>query len=88
MGDKGHSTGIGSMIGIHFTPEKPRDARYAQLKGDRRLARSLFKSLLDSGIIYLTQENPHLFISAAHTQEDIEALIQRIEDFAKTHSTL
>jgi len=87
-GIRGHSTGIGSMIGIHFTPKKPRDARYAQLKGDRRLARSLFKSLLDSGIIYLTQENPHLFISAAHTQEDIEALIRRIEDFAKTHSTL
>ena len=84
----GYTTGLGSMIGIHFTPEKPRDARYAQLNRDLKLARSLFKHMLDNGVIYLTQENPHLFISASHTREDIEKLIALAEDFARTSSTL
>lgn len=82
-----HITGIGSMIGIHFTPEKPRDARAAQLRKDLKLAKLFFKTLLDEGIIYLTPETPHLFISAHHTEEDLEKLIQAAEKFAKTHPT-
>ena len=80
-----HITGIGSMVGIHFTPEKPRDARAAQLTKDLKLAKLFFKTLLDEKIIYLTPETPHLFISASHTEEDIEKLVQAAEKFAKTH---
>lgn len=82
-----HVTGMGSMIGIHFTPRRPRDARTAQLEKDLRLAKAFFQHLLDNGIIYLTPETPHLFISAAHELEDIERLIGVVEDFSRTHPT-
>jgi len=80
-GFKAHVTGIGSMIGIHFTPEKPRDAKTAQIMKDAKSADLFFKHFLDSGIIYLTQEMPHLFISASHTKEDVEKILSSAEDF-------
>jgi len=80
-------TGIGSMIGVHFTPEKPRDARMAQRGKNLRMAKRFFTHLLNSGIIYLTPETPHLFISASHVEEDVEKLIQAVEDFARSNAT-
>jgi glutamate-1-semialdehyde 2,1-aminomutase len=82
-----HVTGIGSMIGIHFTKVRLRDARMAQQEKDVKMAKSFFRHALESGIIYLTPETPHLFISAAHTQEDLDNLIAVAEDLARRNAT-
>ncbi len=80
---KAHVTGIGSMFGIHFTPEKPKDARAAQTLKDQKLAESFFKHMLDNGVLYMTQSMPHLYVSAAHTSEDIDNLVSFVEDFIR-----
>ena len=80
---KAYVTGLGSMFGIHFTPEKPRDARTAQTLKDERLVEQFFHFLLDNGIIYMTQRMPHLYVSFMHTEEDIDRLISLVEDFVK-----
>jgi len=82
-----HLTGLGSMIGIHFTRERPRDARMAQQTKNVEMARRFFRHALENGMIYLTPEAPHLFISAAHTQEDLDDLISVAEDFARRNAT-
>ncbi|MEM4648357.1 MAG: aspartate aminotransferase family protein [Nitrososphaerota archaeon] len=87
-GLEAHVTGIGSMIGLHFTREKPRSAAMAQREKRLELAKAFFIHALESGIIYLTPESPLLFISAAHTREDLDRLIEVAEYFAKKKATL
>ena len=82
-----HVTGLSSMIGIHFTRERPRDARMAQQMRNVEMAKRFFRHALENGIIYLTPEAPHLFISAAHTREDLDNLISVAEDFARRNAT-
>jgi glutamate-1-semialdehyde 2,1-aminomutase len=82
-----HITGIGSMIGVHFTRENPKNARTTQQEGGVEVAKKFFRHALESGIIYLTPETPHLFISAAHTREDLDNLISVAEDFARRNAT-
>ncbi len=79
----GYTTGIGSLVGVHFTPVRPRDVKTAQTMKDKEKSRKYFKHLLENRIIALTYENPQFFISSAHTIEDIEKLIQATEEFAK-----
>ncbi|MEM2189442.1 MAG: hypothetical protein QXG35_08965, partial [Nitrososphaerota archaeon] len=54
----------------------------AQREKRLELAKAFFIHALESGIIYLTPESPLLFISAAHTREDLDKLISVAEDFA------
>lgn len=79
----GYTTGIGSLVGIHFTPLKPRDVKTAQTMKDREKSRRYFKHLLENKIIALTYDNPQFFISSAHTINDIEELIRVSEEFTK-----
>ncbi|MEM2069195.1 MAG: hypothetical protein QXY32_05655, partial [Nitrososphaerota archaeon] len=79
----GYTTGIGSLVGVHFTPVRPRDVKTAQTMKDKEKSRKYFRHLLENRIIALTYENPQFFISSAHTIEDIEKLIQATEEFAK-----
>ncbi|MEN2975099.1 MAG: aspartate aminotransferase family protein [Candidatus Caldarchaeales archaeon] len=82
----GCATGIGSLVGIHFTPLVPRDVKTAQTMKNEEEHRRYFRHLLENKIIVLTQESQHFFISYAHTEEDIEKLIQVTEDFLKSKS--
>jgi glutamate-1-semialdehyde aminotransferase len=75
------------MIGVHFTRENPKNARTTQQEGGVEVAKKFFRHALESGIIYLTPETPHLFISAAHTREDLDNLISVAEDFARRNAT-
>lgn len=79
----GYTTGIGSLVGVHFTPLKPKDVKTAQTLKDREKAKKYFRHLLENNILALTNENPQFFISAAHTLEDIDKVIQVTEEYAK-----
>uniref|UniRef100_A0A7C5Y757 glutamate-1-semialdehyde 2,1-aminomutase n=1 Tax=Caldiarchaeum subterraneum TaxID=311458 RepID=A0A7C5Y757_CALS0 len=76
-------TGIGSLVCIHFTKEKPRDIHTANRTKDVKLTVEFSKTLVKNGILFVPPHNPHLFISAAHSEEDVDKLIEAAELFVK-----
>lgn len=82
-GVSAYATGVGSMAAIHFIPEPPKDVKTAQTKKNRKLANQYFKHLLGNGVLCLIPETQHFFISAAHTLEDVEKVLDVTEGFAK-----
>jgi len=79
-----HVTGIGSMVGIHFTKEKPTDARKANETKNVELSKKYHAHLLKNHIIVVKPVLPHLFISYAHGDEEIDEFIRVTEEFAKS----
>ncbi len=75
-------TGIGSLVCIHFTKEEPRDIHTANRTKDIRLTIAFSKHLYSNGILFVPPYNPHLFISAAHSEEDVDHLIEAAESFS------
>lgn len=80
------SSGVGSMVGIHFTKEKPTDVRKANATKNIELLKKYHLHLLKNGIIVIKPTLPHLFISNAHTEEEIESFLNVTEEFVKEHS--
>ncbi|MCS7385384.1 MAG: aspartate aminotransferase family protein [archaeon GB-1867-005] len=80
---KAHVTGVGSIIGIHFTEEKPTDARKANETKDVELTKNYHAHLLKNKIIVVKPTLPHLFLSYAHTDNEIDDFIRTTEEFVK-----
>jgi len=78
-----HTTGEGSMVGIHFTKKKPKNAREANEWKNEEMAKEYHRFLLDNKIIVVKPTLPHTFISYAHGYEEIQKLIEVTEEFAK-----
>ncbi|MEM1550077.1 MAG: aspartate aminotransferase family protein [Candidatus Methanomethylicia archaeon] len=78
-----HTTGEGSMVGIHFTKKKPKNAREANEGKNEEMAKEYHKFLLEKKIIVIKPTLPHTFISYAHGEEEINKLIEATEEFAK-----
>jgi len=74
-------TGLGSIVGLHFRDGAPRNAAEAA-EDDQALGRRFFDHLRGRGIVYLPPASPHTYISAAHTDEDVEAFLSAARDFA------
>jgi len=80
---KAYITGLGSMIGIHFTKEKPINGLTAERTKDSETAKKLFYHMLNNGILYQAPTKPHLFLSTAHTKDDVEKFLNLTENFIK-----
>ncbi|MEM4280791.1 MAG: aspartate aminotransferase family protein [Candidatus Caldarchaeum sp.] len=78
-----HVTGVGSLVCIHFTREEPRDIHTANRTKNIQLTVEFSKYMVSKGVLYVPPYNPHLFISAAHTEEDVDLLIESAKDFIK-----
>ncbi len=77
------ATGVGSLVGIHFTKTKPiRDIR-AYADSDHEMSKRLFKHLLDNGILVLIPELLHAALSSAHTEDEIRRLIDSADEFLR-----
>jgi glutamate-1-semialdehyde 2,1-aminomutase len=74
-------TGIGSAIGVHFRDIAPRTAREAA-QDDAAQARAYFDHMRERGIAYLSPGLPHLFLSSAHTDADVDAFVAATAEFA------
>jgi glutamate-1-semialdehyde 2,1-aminomutase len=75
-------SGIGSTVGVHFRPGgAPRNAREAA-SDDVELGKQYFDHMRSRAVAYLTPDLPHMFISAAHTDADIDAFIAATREFA------
>ena len=79
-----HITGIGSLVCIHFTKERPVDIHTANRTKDVKLTLKFSEHLIRHGILFVPPYNPHLFISAAHSAEDVDRLAEVAHSFAKS----
>ena len=62
------------MLTLFFTPEQVYDWDTAAAS-DRDAFASYFRSMLDAGIIIAPSQFEAVFVSAAHTDEDIEYFV-------------
>lgn len=76
-------SGIGSMIGIHFTEASSLNPEEIMKKSDPNLMKKYHKHMLDNRIVYLSPYSPHLFVSTAHKKEDLDYFIESTEKFLK-----
>ena len=65
-------TGLGSLFSLQFTTERVRDYRSAAT-GDPRMQHQVFVGLLNEG--FVLSKRCAGCVSAAHTQEDVDALV-------------
>jgi len=68
-------TRVGSMSCMFFTAEKVRDYKTAKTSDTERYAK-YFRAMLEQGIYLAPSQFEACFISAAHTEEDIEKTIK------------
>lgn len=78
-------TGMGSLFCVHFTEERPTDIKGAYRNRNNELYRRYFYHLLNRGIAYVGLHSPHFFLCAAHSEEDVDRLLQATRDFAVAH---
>ncbi len=76
-------TRVGSMLTLFFSSVRPQDWETASQSNTARYA-SYFWGLADRGIYMPCSQYEALFISAAHTPEDIEATIRSAAEVFKT----
>ncbi len=81
-------TGLGSMIGIHFTKEAPKDPLTSERTKNSRVCELLFKHMVERNTLYLSPTKPHLFLSVAHTQEEIDKFVSDFEEFLNRNTEL
>ena len=82
-GADAHVTGVGSMLAIHFTKEKPKDVRSANKPKDVEATRRYRDYLVANGIAVMSYAFPHFFISLPHSGEDIDKLLSVTERFLR-----
>jgi len=74
-------TGVGSMVGIHFTRERPINVRMAyEGRIDEGLYTLLHLFMRTKGILYMTEHMPHLLPSMIHTKEQAQDLINAFNE--------
>jgi len=76
-------TGVGSLFAIHFTKQKNvRDIRHFS-EAHKEQSKRLFTFLLNNGILMLLPDHLHAAISYSHSEEDIDTLVTRVEEYLK-----
>ena len=82
IGEKGYPlswTRVGSMASLFFTPD-PVTEWYSAAKSDKEAFKKFFWGMLDKGFYLAPSPFEVLFLSAAHTSEDIEATLEAAAD--------
>jgi glutamate-1-semialdehyde 2,1-aminomutase len=76
LGFKGVINRVGSMFTLFFTQEESVKSFADVMKSDTKLFTNYFKLSLDSGIYLAPSQYEAGFVSAAHTNEDIEKTVK------------
>lgn len=82
---RAHATGIGSLVGVHFTRTKPKDIVTATQDKDVQLTKDYFYFMLNDDVLFLKPDRPVFLISAAHGEEEIDRVLSLTEEFARLH---
>ena len=73
---------VGSLGSVFFTPEKVRDYAGAQTSDTGRYT-AYFKHMLDSGVYLAPSQFEAMFLSTAHTPEDLQKTLDAVREFLK-----
>ncbi|MDP4268121.1 MAG: glutamate-1-semialdehyde 2,1-aminomutase [Bacteroidota bacterium] len=89
-GIKGIVNRVGSMISLFFTNEKAVNSLDDAMKSNTELYAKYFRLLLENGIYLAPSQYEATFLSAAHSDEDIQltlvASLEAMEDMQKVQS--
>lgn len=73
---------VGSLGSVFFTPVKVRDYAGAQTSDTEKYA-VYFKHMLDSGVYLAPSQFEAMFLSTAHTSEDLQKTLNAVREFVK-----
>ncbi len=76
------TTGIGAMVGIHFTRSRPRNAREVyglRWSGEVEYVFHLYSRI--NGILYISEKLAHLLPSLVHSEQEVDRLASKLEEF-------
>lgn len=78
------ATGIGSMVGVHFTlqPSPIKDIS-GLANSDKQRARRFFSHQITNGNLFMIPENIHAAISYAHAEREIDQVLSVTEEFVR-----
>jgi glutamate-1-semialdehyde aminotransferase len=80
------TTGVGSLVGCHFTKTPIVDMATSST-GDKELAKRFSAHLLDNQIFVLSSELTHGAISTAHSNTEIDEFLAAADTFARRERT-
>jgi glutamate-1-semialdehyde 2,1-aminomutase len=75
---------VASFLQIYFSPQPVREYRDAAQYADLATFRALHQALRERGVLIYPSGLGRWFLSTAHTDEDIDATLNAIEDAVKT----
>ena len=80
-----HVTGHGSIAKLHFLKDanKTKDLRSLKTHTDAKMEREYFGHLVSAGILAMTPDEVHFYVSLPHTQEQVEKLVATTEQFLR-----
>ncbi|MBZ6078860.1 aspartate aminotransferase family protein [Microvirga puerhi] len=78
-----HVVGIGALMQVWFTTRPIRNYRDAERFADQQLFDRWWRGMLSRGVLFHPGAYENLFVSAAHTQEDIDATLDAARDVAR-----
>ncbi len=78
-----YSTGVGSVIGVHFTTSRPKNHREVyELRWGKGLIEKAYNMFMRvNNIIYISEDLAHLLLSVKHGEEDIERFTNLTREF-------
>lgn len=77
-----HATGDGSLVGIHFTSIKPRNARDVyQYRLSKNIEKTINLYLRVNGVLFISEKVIHFLPSLIHSKEELERLIELFNGF-------
>lgn len=77
-----YATYGGSMIGLHFTKRRPRNAtEVSQMWISQDVLKALNLYMRLEGIVYISEHKAHFFLTAKHETKHIEKLLSALESF-------
>lgn len=77
------TTGISSVLGLHFMDSVPRSPREAFEKSDTRICEALFYFMLANNVIFMSRDHALLGVSAAHSAKDVDRFVALTEQFTR-----
>ena len=73
---------VGSLGSVFFTPERVRDYAGAQTSDTGRYT-AYFRHMLDRGVYLAPSQFEAMFLSTAHTSEDLQKTLNAVREFVK-----
>ena len=75
--------GLGPLMQVWFAKEPIHNYRDAERHADQTMFRHWWEGMLERGVLFHPGAYENLFVSAAHTHEDVEQTLQAARDTAR-----